>query len=82
MAVYDTGSDWWMCEVHTCENCDNTTYNYADEISTTFSEVEPYEEDIVHFGGDTWVRGFAARDRVCLTDDYMSCVDGFKWLAI
>ena len=49
-AVYDTGSDWWVCEVHTCETCDDTVYNYGDEVSTTFSEVVPKETDTVHFG--------------------------------
>ena len=68
--VYDTGSDWLLLQVHTCITCGETVYNYEDEATTSFSLVVPEETDTVIFGmGSTWITGFAATDRVCLTDE-------------
>ena len=66
--LYDTGSDWLLCEVHTCETCDDTVYNYADETATSFSVVAPEERDTIVYGSQTSVEGFAVRDTVCLLD--------------
>ena len=46
--IFDTASDWFMLEVHTCLACDDqSVYNYADETETTFSIVSPLEEAFV-----------------------------------
>lgn len=67
--LFDTASDWFMLEVHTCAACDDqSVYNYADESTTTFSIVSPREEQFVRISDQGWVQGFAVTDRVCLED--------------
>ena len=80
--LYDTGSDWLLCEVHTCETCDDSVYNYADETATSFSVVSPEERDTITYGTQTTVEGFAVLDSVCLLDEASSCAADFKWLAV
>ena len=80
--LYDTGSDWLLCEVHTCETCDDSVYNYADETATSFSVVSPEERDTITYGTQTTVEGIAVLDSVCLLDEASSCAADFKWLAV
>ena len=68
--VFDTSSDWFMLEVHTCNSCpDTSVYNYFDETQTTFEVVSPAETNFVRVSDSSWVTGFAVTDRVCLEDN-------------
>ena len=79
-AIWDTGSSRFLVETDSCENCIANVYDTQD--SSTFNLVEPYEQVEVTYGDGTALRGYYATDSVCPSQDDMSCIDEFKFVAL
>ena len=78
--IWDTGSSKFLIETN---NCKNRIAKYFDtRKSQSYNKVVPNQEAASQYADGTWLKGFYATERVCVTDSESSCANEFQFVAL